>query len=198
MSKRSSDVRGWAHGRKRRKTTADKVAILERKVASRKPEAKHHSATATGSLATGVISYLECTYLAEGTGIGERVGSQVRLLYTEYSLSVFSATSAAYGVDLYLVTTRDGSTPVVADFLGSPGGFPDRDKYIKWKQHLTNADDNNGNLLTSYRWQYPMRVHFNGVTATDGIRNRTFLVVKNSTGSSVNYAMNERTWFTDA
>jgi len=198
MSKRNSDVRVWLQSRKRRKTIGDKVAILEKKVASRKPEAKHHSSDATGSLATGVISYMECTYLAEGTGVGERIGSQVRLLYTEYALSVFSSTSAAYGVDIYLVTTRDGSTPVVGDFIGLPGGFPDRDKYIKWKQHLTNADDNNGNILASYRWQYPMRVHYDGAAATDGVRNRTFIVIKNSTGSSINYAANERTWYTDA
>lgn len=199
MVKRSSnDVRDWLASRKRSKSLSAKVQTLERKVAARKPETKHQSSTASSTMTTGSLFYLECSYIPQGNDVGERNGNQVKLLYTEYSASVFSSTSAAYGVDIYLVTLRDNAVPVIGDFIGTPGGFPNRDQYIKWKQHLTNADDNNGNILASHRWRFPMKVHYDGITATSGIRNRTFLVIKNSTGNSVNIALNQRTWFTDA
>jgi len=191
-------VEEWLRARKRsKKSLASKVSTLERKVALNKPETKIMSAIATGTLATGNIAYLELNYIQQGVNTTERSGSKIKLHYTEYTAGGYTAASAALGLDVYIITCKENAVPVIGDFLGVPGGFPDRDKYMKWRQHITNGPDNNGNIISSHKWQYPMTVHYDGITYTSGIRNRTFLVIKNSAGASINYHMQHRTWFTD-
>jgi len=189
----------WLAARKKRKTVTDEIRTLKRSVALNRPEAKHHQTLVTGPLASGAISYAECTYIQHGDTQTDRSGQQVRLTTIQYSLASFTAAAAAAGLDVYVVTVRDAShTPNIADFTGSPGGFPNRETYIAWKQHITNGDDNNGNIIATHTWPNGMRAHFSGSAFTSCNRNRTYVIVKNSTGSSQNFSLNVRTWFTDA
>ena len=185
--------------RKKRKTLTDEVRTLKRKVALNKPESKHHQTLVTGPVANGAIAYGEVTYIQHGDTVTDRSGQEVRLTTVQYSLGTYSAGCAAAGLDLYVVTCRDAShTPNVADFTASPGGFPSREIYMVWNQHISNGHDNNGNIIANYTWPNGMKAHYSGAAFTTCNRNRTYVIVKNSTGSSQNFALTVRSWFTDA
>lgn len=175
-----------------------RVKRIERKLAERKPEMKHRGVSASSTLATGNIVASEVTAIAQNSTTQGREGSQLKIHHIEYAVSVFIAASQVGGVDVYLVTSKDSSiTPVVGEFGTVPGSSANRQEYISWKEHITNGPDNNGNIKFQKNFRYPMKAMYRGSASTDCVNNKTFLVIKNSTGNTVNYSYYYRVWFTD-
>lgn len=182
---------------KRQNLTA-KVNRIQKTLNERKPEMKWVGRGSSGTLAAGAIANLELSAIAQGDATNERSGSQIKIHYITYSMSVANATSAAAGVDLYLLTSKDASlAPVYATFNPYPGGTCDRRLEMLWKQHVTNGPDNNGNILSDHSFKFPMKCYFSGAGTTACVKNRTYLTVKNSTGSSVNYQISANVFYTD-
>lgn len=182
---------------KRPKSLSAKVNRIQRTLAERKPEMKNFQVGSTGTLTAGSIAMIELTNIPQGDTVSSRDGAQIKFHHIKYSCSPFTAASAAGGLDFYILTLKESaSLPVYADFQPYPGGGVDRRKVIEWVHELTNTN-NNGNILGHFNFKYPMKIHYAGTGGTAGFRNRTYMVVKNASGSSINYAINSQVFFTD-
>lgn len=182
---------------KKKKSLSDKVEKIQRTLNERKPEMKNFQIGSSGTVTAGSIALVELTNIPQGDTVSTRDGAQVKFHHVKYSCTPSIAASAAAGLDFFILTLKDAVTlPVYADFLSYPGGGGDRRKTIEWVHELTNSN-NNGNILGNLNFKYPMKIHYAGTGGTACFRNRTYMVVKNATGSSINYQITAHIFFTD-
>ena len=199
MAKRTGEVAQWLTARKRRKTLGAKVQRIQRTLAERKPEMKAQGNATTGSCLNGAVALIELSAIAEGDEGYARDGLQVKLHRVFYTAACYLAgtTNPVAGLDAYLVSVKDTSTPVYADFVAARGGTINKNTFVTWHQHITGGEQNNAIVQNSHSFQFPMKLHFDGPASTTCIKNKTYLVIKNNTGSTVDYHLSYRIWYTD-
>jgi len=185
--------------RKRQKTTSNEISKIKRTLAERKPEMKAQGNATTGSCLNGAIAQIELSAIAEGDEGYARDGLQVKLHRIFYTASCYlsGTTNPVAGLDAYLVSVKDTSTPAYADFVAARGGTINKNTFITWHQHITGGEQNNAVIQNAHSFQYPMKLHFDGPASTTCIKNKTYLIIKNNTGSTVDYHLSYRIWYTD-
>jgi len=183
---------------KRARTNAYEIAKIKRTLGERKPEMKAQAYGASETKLNGTVKVYEISDIAAGDEGYARDGLQVKLHRVFYTVSakVASTTGPCAGVDVYLITSKDAVAPVYADFIAYIGGTVNKAQFSTWKQSCLGAG-NDGIVQEHHSFQYPMKLQYAGSAATACIKNRTYIVVKNNTGGSVDVQIASRIWFTD-
>jgi len=183
---------------KRPRTNANEIAKIKRTLGERKPEMKSRGNGVYTNLADGAFVATEVTDLAQGSADSERSGTLVKLHRVEYTAFGRETTSASpiAGVDFYLITCKDSNPPAYGDFLGLVGGTANKNEFTTWVQDVIGAS-NHGVIQGAHSFQYPMKVHYGGSASDSGIRNRTYVCIKNNTGTQIAYQLSYRVWYTD-
>ena len=184
---------------KRVKTNKHEIQKIKRTLAERKPEMKTTNGGVQGSLATGGITVIEVTDIAQGDTSFTRDGVLIKMHRIEYTAFavIASTVNPAAGVDAYLVSSKGSDAPTYGDFVAFVGGTLNQNEFVTWRQHCVGDMENQGVIQHAYSFQFPMKVHYGGSTGTSGIRNRVWLVVKNNIASTVNVQLSYRGWYTD-
>jgi len=184
---------------KRPRTNAYEIAKIKRVLGERKPEMKSQAyGAATETKLTGTIKVQEITDIAAGDEAYARDGLQIKLHRIFYTVTAYAngTQNPVPGVDVFLITGKSDRVPVYADFIAQIGGTINKNEYTTWKQHVIGGD-NHGIVQDAHHFQYPMKVYFSSNSSTSSLRNKTYLVVKNNTGVSVDVNISSRLWFSD-
>jgi len=183
---------------KRARTNATEIARIKRTLGERKPEMKSRANGVSGTLANGAFAQIEVTDIAQGNAGLERDGTVIKLHrvdYTAFARETGTANPIA-GIDVYLVTSKDANVPAYGDFLTLVGGTVNKNEFTTWVQDVVGGS-NNGVVQGAHSFQFPMKIHYGGSASDSGIRNRTFLCMKNNTGTAVSHQLAFRSWYTD-
>jgi hypothetical protein len=180
---------------KGKKSLAAKVAKLQKQVTYNKPELKWKSVSFSGTATNASILVSEVTSMAQGLLTSNRTGSDIKAVKSKFTIVSNTNTSVSPGLDVYLVTTTNGSQPVYADFPAFMGAIPGPFTLKVLRHFITKSDDNR---VFNFKWRTPQTVHYAGPTAADAVKNRTFLVIKNNTGANLSVSYNYILHFTDA
>jgi len=174
------------------------ITKIKRTLNERKPEMKSSAYGAAATHLNGTAMVYEVTNLSQGNEGFGRDGLQVKFHRIFYSVVAYATGTQqpVAGVDVYLVTGKNDTAPAYGDFIAYPGGTVNKAEYSTWKQHIIGGE-NNGCVQAAHHFQYPMKIHYIGSASTSCIRNRTYIVVKNNTGVSVDIKVSSRVWFTD-
>ena len=176
--------------------SADRLAKRLRRVETiqriRTPEQKHRDITLTNAaLADGNISLTELTAIAQGDGVADREGAEIRVSKIEFCGSTNTA-----GVDIYFISPKMNNAPAYGDFQSVTGGYANADAFMTW--HKTISDKNGGLSSNGYhKFRYPLKIHYSGSASTGGQRNRIWMVVKNDTGAAISHEYAARIWYSD-
>jgi len=183
---------------KRARTNAYEIAKIKRVLGERKPEMKAQAYGASETKLNGTVKVYEISDIAAGDEGYARDGLQVKLHRVFYTVSalVNGTQNPAAGTDVYLVTSKDAVPPVYADFIAYIGGTINKAQFSTWKQSVIGSD-NHGIVQEHHSFQFPMKLQYAGSAASACVKNRTYIVVKNNTGSSVDVQISSRIWFTD-
>jgi len=183
---------------KRVKTNAYEIAKIKRTLGERKPEMKAQAYGHAITKLNNTVEIQEITDIAAGDEGYARDGLQIKLHRVFYTVSakVASTVNPCAGVDVYLITSKTETAPVYADFIAYIGGTANKAEFTTWKQSVLGSE-NQGVVQDAHSFQFPMKIHYSGSASTACIKNRTWIVVKNNTGSSVDVQMTHRCWFTD-
>jgi len=183
---------------KRARTNAYEIAKIKRTLGERKPEMKAQAYGASETKLNGTVKVYEVTDIAAGDEGYARDGLQIKLHRVFYTITAYATgtQNPVAGVDAYLITSKNDTAPAYGDFISYIGGTVNKNEFSTWKQHVIGGD-NHGIIQGSHHFQFPMKIHFSGNASTSCLRNRTYIVVKNNTGASVDVQIASRVWFTD-
>lgn len=166
----------------RRDVLAD-IRRMKRQINLNKAERKkaHFSANAL-SVTSGSIELVELTAIAQGDDDNQRVGRKVKIMAVDCRFHVSDR-----NIDCYIIKTTGSTAPDYTDFDTSLGAHLDQQAmseytelaYIKERRSTTNS------MFYKKYWKAGIPVYYNSTTTVSGMKNRIFLVFKNTTGAAV-------------
>lgn len=193
VSKKLGNLRGY------RGTKLDflekKINTLQRKVNRNEPELKCYQITGNGvSTLNNTLNAVHLTGIAQGDDSNTRDGRKISIKGFDFR------GNCDRNLDVYLVKSLDGVTPVYLDF------FPIRGSHIVDERHfqlrivayIKSMASNTTFWTYKRRFAIPQYTHYDGAGAGNVIQNGWYLVLKNNSGGTINadYALN--IWYTDA
>lgn len=153
----------------------------------------------TGSLSSTQITngaaYVQVlTGIATGANQGQRVGNQIRVR----SIVVQGDTTSG-DVDVYILQSRNGNAPTLANFTPTMGGIltqgTSQQHFRVLKQRIMPG--NSGKFRLSYRYSIPMKTSYTGPTATELSLNQIYIVAINRTGANENIQFSSEITYID-
>lgn len=157
---------------------------------------KHRSvALSTAATATAAINAICINICQNNDDVNGRVGQKIKL----WRVDIRGVVDPAQ--DVYLLQAHTADAPVYADFYGAGAGSFLNDtkvntQFTEWHyvrpvpHQTTNCPFR---ITKKFRG---MEVAFDGTNSTP-VRNALYLVVKNDSGSSLNYSYSYTIWYTD-
>lgn len=169
---------------KRRKTVDQRLRNVERTQAMRKPELKRRTFSLSTQVTNGNMQLVQLTGIDTGTARYSRIGNEIRVKGVRCRGSL-----GAVGMDAYLIQGHGSTPPVIGDFqAGGHAPFLTSDKesveFVEW-DHYRNLSGTNTSFIIDRFFTFPMKVGYNGPTASDGTENLLYLVLVNRTGANV-------------
>lgn len=126
------------------------------------------------------------TGIGTGANQGQRIGNEIRVKSIE--VSGFLGTNT---VDCYLIQSKTGEAPVIANFtptkLGHLTQGTSQDHFRILNTNHTSRSYNDYYFFTfKHTFNIPMKVTYTGPTSTEISRNQLYLVVINRSGANQN------------
>lgn len=124
------------------------------------------------------------TGIATGPNQGQRIGNELRVRSIEIAGDVGN-----FGVDIYLVQSRTGNPPTIANFTPTYGGMLTQgtsQEHFAIVAQALNTDNTSAIFRMKKSYSIPMKVSYTGPTATELSTNHLYVVVINRTGSNHN------------
>lgn len=175
---------------------AKRLRKVEAMAKANRPEMQTKTITISGALASGALVNGLLTNILQGSNIDERKGNEIRV----WRVEIRGVSDSR--LDHYLLQLHTTSEPTVAIFNSEQGAFlldnENNVRFSEWKHYRNfNAADTFGPVRIVQKFN-GLRVHYNGTTATSGIRNQLCYTALNRSGSSKQVNLCARIWFTDA
>lgn len=115
---------------------------------------------------------------------------------TDWKCLYFSAAGSLNnpGVDVYLIQSKDGTAPVYGDFQPVSGGFllgnDAGDKLVVWNKYYNTQ----GSTLFKMQRRFTKGFVMEQDSSTNPHGKQLYFVIKNNTGSTINYQFAIETW----
>lgn len=174
---------------------AKRLRKVEALARSNRPEMQTKTITVSGSLATNSLVNGLLTNIAQGNGVDERRGDEIKVWRVE-----IRGLSDVH-LDHYLVQLHTTSEPTVAVMNSTPGAFfldsESNSRFTEWKHYRNFSASGTDDGMRIVQKFNGMRVKYNGSTATSAISNQLCYTVLNRTASTRNVTVTARVWFTD-
>jgi len=178
----------------RRGVAAD-LRRMKRQINLNKGELKayHFSSNATAVL-NGTIAYVDMTSIAQGDDDDDRTGRKIRCVGIDLRIHNDSA-----AIDTYVIKSLEDSVPTYGDFEVARGGHLNQANRHEKKElaYLREYRSTTNNVMYNKRWKQGVHVYYNGTAANNGVKNRLFLVFKNTTGGTINMEYSGVLYFYD-
>jgi len=177
----------------KRKSIPSRLATVEKKLKQTAPEIKYdYGVLQSASLPNASLINATVTDIPQGVSSKQRIGLDCYI--TQIDISGY----ASPGVDLYLINPAADATPLPSAFSSIyTGAFYMHDHGKTLWHRISFEGDNSGNFKFTYRFKFPLKMHYETSLATSAPRNRIRLVALNNVGFSVPVALNYRIHFYD-
>lgn len=175
---------------------AKRLRKVEAMARANRPEMQTRTFTLNGSLNPNVLGNIILTSIEQGDSIEKRSGDEIRI----WRIEIRGLSDDT--LDHYLIQCHTTSEPVVGTFNSEPGAFivdsENNAKFTEWKHYRNFSGSGSLDPLRMVQKFNGIRVHYNGIAATDTVRNKLVYTVLNRTGTVRNVQVCARVWFTDA
>lgn len=175
---------------------AKRLRKVETMARNNRPEMQTKTITVQGALGAGAVVNGLLTNIAQGNGIAERKGNEIRVWRVEIRGLVDDI------IDNYLIQLHTTSEPTAAIFNTVNGAFildsESGVRFSEWKHYRNFSTTGANDPIRIVQKFNGMRVHYNGTTATSGIRNQLCFTALNTGTVSKNINVCCRLWYTDA
>lgn len=156
---------------------------MKRQINLNKAERKkaHFVANAL-SVGSGAIELVELTAIAQGDDDNQRIGRKVKIMGIDCRFHVGDR-----NLDCYIIKTVGSTAPDYTDFDTSLGGHLDQQAQSEYRELAYIKEYRSTTLSFKYNkyWKAGIPVYYNSTTTVSGMKNRIFLVFKNTTGAAV-------------
>lgn len=181
---------------------ASKIKTLSRQVYRNRGELKcKHNQMLSTTMPNGTASTLELTLVEQGDDVYQRTGNHIYI--KGFNISGYVQHPNA---DIYVVLSKNGTTPSYGDFQNRVGGFlyaTQRSEFVVLATitprttFLSIPSGATFNSTVRYGKRVNVSTFYNGVASGTGVRNRIFLVVKNDSGTVLSFGLNVELFFRD-
>lgn len=180
-----------------------RLKTVERKARFNTPELKVKTYTYNGSTVTGgtavtdgAASAIEITTVAQGTGVDDRIGDQIRI----HKIEVRGIMDP--NLDFYIFKCSTTSLPAIANFGTQMGAYVLASEGNKFHEYihyrnLYSFGSTNGMKITK-KFSNGLLVKYNAGTSGSCVYNKLCYVVLNHSGAARNCNFSVRVWYTDA
>lgn len=170
---------------------------VERQVRLNRPEMKHITISASGTVTAGSLNTQAITNIAQGDLINERSGDRIRVW------RVVVRGLASSNLDNYLIQQHTTTLPTVADFNSGPGAFTldsqTNTRFTEWKHYRGLGSYNGTSFPLSYQVKFRNGIVVKyGGTGPQAVDNGLVTCQLNRTTSDSPVGYTIRVYFTDA
>ena len=178
-----------------RRGVAMDLRRMKRQINLNKGELKayHFSSNATAVL-NSTITYVDLTSIGQGDDDDDRTGRKIRVVGID--IRIHNSTNT---LDTYIIKSLEDSVPGYGDFDVARGGHLNQGARHEKKEiaYLREYRSTTNNLMYKRRWKTGIHVYYNGTAANNGMKNRLFMVFKNTTGATINVEYSGVVYFYD-
>jgi hypothetical protein len=168
---------------------------MKRQINLNKGERKRAHFVANSLVVTsGSVELVELTAIAQGDDDNQRMGRKVKIMNIDARFHVTDR-----NLDCYVIKTTGSTAPDYTDFDTSLGAHLDQQAMSEFTE-LAYIKERRSTTLSFYwkkYWRNGIPVYYNSTTTVSGMRNRMFLVFKNTTGSDITVQYSVITTFLD-
>lgn len=175
---------------------AKRLRKVEAMARANRAEMQTKTVTVSGTLNANTLTNAVLTNIEQGTGIAQRKGDEIRV----WRVEIRGLSDVA--LDNYLIQLHTTSEPTVAIFNSVTGAFildsENNSRFTEWKHYRNYGSSGDNDPIRIVQKFNGLRVHYNGTTATSGIRNQLCFTALNRWANPQDINVCCRIWYTDA
>jgi hypothetical protein len=153
----------------------------------------HFSANAL-TVTSGSVQLVELTAIAQGDDDNQRMGRKVKIMGVDARIHVTDRQ-----LDCYIIKSTGSTPPDYTDFDTSYGAHLDQQAATEFRELAYIKEYRSTTSSWKWRkyWKTGFPVYYNSTTTVSGIKNRLFIVFKNTSGADITVQYSAITTFLD-